>query len=99
MKSTLNMSGLLPEEIETLQTDSRGSTKYFKTVYNTVKKFFIILISSDQHKLIAYTEIILDQNRNEMYYFHMYFKGERYPMKKDKLNDCLRYFALKNKRI
>ena len=52
MKSTLNTSGLLPEEIEILQNDNKDSMAYFKSVYNTAKKFFIILISSDQNKLI-----------------------------------------------
>ena len=92
MKSGLNMSGLSPEEIETLQSDSKGSTRYFKTVYNTAKKFFIILMSSDQHKLIAYTEIVHDRNGNETYYFHIYFKEDRCPIKKEELNDCLRIF-------
>ena len=73
--------------------------KYFKTVYNTAKKFFIILMSSDQDKLIVYTEIVLDWNGNKIYYFYMYFKGERYPTKKDKLNNYLRYFLLKNKKV
>ena len=76
MKSTLNTSELMPEEIEMLQNDSKGSTAYFKSVYNTAKKFFIILMSSDQDKLITYTEIVLDLNGNEIYYFHMHFKGE-----------------------
>ena len=74
MKSTLNTSGLLPEEIEILQNDNKDSMAYFKSVYNTAKKFFIILMSSDQDKLITYTEIVLDLNGNEIYYFHMHFK-------------------------
>ena len=32
MKSTLNTLGLLPEEIEMLKNDSKGSTAYFKSV-------------------------------------------------------------------
>ena len=99
MKLGLNTSGLLSEEIEVLNNDSKGSAAYFKTVHNAAKKFFMTLMSSDQERLIPFAEIVLDSNRNETHYVHMCFKGKRCPTKKERLNNCLRYFALENKKV
>ena len=76
--------------LEMLENDNKGSKTYYKSVCNTAKNFFIILISSEKTKLINYRTIMQDSSGNDTYHFYLYFKGHKYPIKKEELNDCLR---------
>ena len=56
------------------------------------------MTSTDPENL-KYTEIVVDGTGSETYYFHEYFKGEASSEKKEKLDDMLKFFAARNKKV
>ena len=62
------------------------------------KKFFSMLMNSNDVKLIKHTDIVKDNKGNDTYYFLEYFKKDPSVEKKEELNDLLKYFSVKNKK-
>ena len=98
MKSRINLNSLTSEEIDTLKDDGIGNNKHIQEVYNTAKKFFTILFSSKNPNILKYTVIVKDKSRDYTHFFREYFRGTPQTRKKN-LNDLLKLFALRKKKV
>ena len=98
LKSELNMDLLTEEERKEIIDDHIHSKSYYNGMIRIAKKFFSVLMNSNDVKLIKFTDIVKDDKGNDACYFLEHFKKDPSVHKKEELNDLLKYFSVKNKK-